>query len=196
MNSIEYTDFIMHYRTPGSLNGVSHTPGYDAVGKKAMTEAERNAKYSEKQRVRDRKIYGRRAEKRINKRMNAGEGVQSARHDEVVRREHKIAVKKKIKKAAKIGGLIIGSAALIDLAARGRDSVLGKGVLGAVDSLHRTTGRFTARRDSSRYTVSQMIERGKQMGARHRSQREKVARGLDFFKDAGKGIVYSVMGKL
>lgn len=36
--------------------------------------------YSEQQRIRDRKIYGKGAEKRINKRMLEGESIQSARH--------------------------------------------------------------------------------------------------------------------
>lgn len=43
----DYLDYLAHYRTPGSKNGVSHTPGYDAVGKPAMSEAERKAARSE-----------------------------------------------------------------------------------------------------------------------------------------------------
>ncbi len=39
----DYLDYLAHYRTPGSKNGISHTPGYDAVGKPAMTAAERKA---------------------------------------------------------------------------------------------------------------------------------------------------------
>jgi len=44
MDPIEYTDYIMHARTPGSKNGVSNTEGYTAVGKPAMSEAERKAR--------------------------------------------------------------------------------------------------------------------------------------------------------
>ena len=40
----DYLDYLAHYRTPGTPNGVSHTPGYDAVGKPAMSEAEKRAK--------------------------------------------------------------------------------------------------------------------------------------------------------
>lgn len=40
----DYLDYLAHYRTPGAVNGVSHTPGYDAVGKPAMSEAERIAR--------------------------------------------------------------------------------------------------------------------------------------------------------
>lgn len=40
----DYLDYLAHYRTPGTPNGVSHTPGYDAVGKPAMSEAERKAR--------------------------------------------------------------------------------------------------------------------------------------------------------
>ena len=63
-----------------------------------------NKDYSAKQRTRDRKLYGSKAEKRINKRMNQGEGVQSARHDEVVRKERK-------QKAKNIASKVVASAA-------------------------------------------------------------------------------------
>lgn len=63
-----------------------------------------NKDYSSKQRTRDRKLYGSKAEKRINKRMNQGEGVQSARHDEVVRKERK-------QKAKNIASKVVASAA-------------------------------------------------------------------------------------
>lgn len=46
-------------------------------------------RYSDQQRIRDQKIYGKKAAQRIEKRVASGEGVQSARHDEAVRRSSK-----------------------------------------------------------------------------------------------------------
>lgn len=68
--------------------------------------------YSSKQRTRDRKIYGRGAERRINKRMLKGEGVQSARHNEVVRK----GVLKKVKNIAGVtatSALVLGGSAAV-----------------------------------------------------------------------------------
>jgi len=176
----DYLDYLAHARTPGSKNGVSHTPGYTAVGKPAMSEAERKAAYSSKQRTQDRKLYGRRAEKRIAKRIGQGEGVLSARHDEVVRKERNTVVKKKIKKAAKIGGIVIGSAALIDLAARGKESVIGKGTIKAFDTMH-----------NIKMKSGRSVDFGKYM-----SNKESLKNGLDFFANGGKEIVSKVLGHI
>ena len=63
--------------------------------------------YSEQQRTRDRKIYGKGAEKRINKRMLEGESIQSARHNEVIRKG-RVDTAKKIGKTAAKGALVVG----------------------------------------------------------------------------------------
>lgn len=72
--------------------------------------------YSNKQRIRDKKLYGKGAEKRINARMAKGESVQSARHDEVVRKEKiektKATVKRGVKPIIK-AAIGIGSAVAI-----------------------------------------------------------------------------------
>lgn len=68
--------------------------------------------YSEQQRIRDRKLYGERAVQRINKRMLNGEGIQSARHNEVVRKE-RISSGKQIAKNVAKGALVIGGAAAV-----------------------------------------------------------------------------------
>lgn len=82
----------------------------------------RNENYTDKQRAYDRKIYGRRAEKRINKRMNAGEGVKSARHNEAVRRQRKVNTKglgraalrsSEVQKLIPIGAGLLVSAGLL-----------------------------------------------------------------------------------
>lgn len=89
-------------------------PGYYAVyddealrhhGVKGMRwgirkDRKRNPEYSSKQRTRDRKLYGRGAEKRINRRMNNGESIQSARHNEVVKKNRK----RKLKSVAAVAG--------------------------------------------------------------------------------------------
>lgn len=56
--------------------------------------------YKSQQRTRDKKLYGERAVDRINKRMLAGEGIQSARHNEVKR-------KQRIDNAKVIGGKVL-----------------------------------------------------------------------------------------
>ncbi|MBQ6446465.1 MAG: hypothetical protein IJJ10_03250 [Bacillus sp. (in: Bacteria)] len=65
-----------------------------------------NSNYSDYQRKRDEKLYGKKAVKRINKRMNQGEGVQSARHDEVVRNARSPYVKRTVRGALEIVGAV------------------------------------------------------------------------------------------
>ena len=60
-----------------------------------------NEDYTGKQRKRDQALYGKRAEKRINRKMNEGHGVQGARHYEVERKERNEKLKKKLKNGAK-----------------------------------------------------------------------------------------------
>lgn len=68
--------------------------------------------YSSQQRIRDRKIYGKGSEKRVNKRMLAGESVQSARHNEVVRKA-RIENGKTLAKRVAEGALVVGGAAAV-----------------------------------------------------------------------------------
>lgn len=77
----------------------------------------RNENYTDKQRKRDRALYGERGEQRINRKMNKGHGVQGARHYEVERRERKEKAKRAAKKGQKVAFSIIstiGSMYLID----------------------------------------------------------------------------------
>lgn len=57
-----------------------------------------NKNYTAKQRKRDRAFYGDRAEKRINKKLNQGHGLQGARHYEAERKERKEKRQRRIKK--------------------------------------------------------------------------------------------------
>ena len=99
---------LYHHGIKGQKWGVRRYQNPDgsltAAGKKQRAE-----NYSEEQRIRDRKIYGKGAEKRINDRMLNGESIQSARHNEVVRKE-KIEHAKTIGKTAAKGILTIGVA--------------------------------------------------------------------------------------
>ena len=60
---------------------------YKRAKKDYKQTASANSGYSSKQRKRDRAFYGKRGEKRINKKLNQGHGLQGARHYEVERKE-------------------------------------------------------------------------------------------------------------
>lgn len=87
----------------------------------------RASNYSERQRTRDRKLYGRGAERRINKRMLKGEGIQSARHNEVVR-------KKRIQSGKTIAASIATSALVLGGAAAVTSILQRKGIANSVSS--------------------------------------------------------------
>lgn len=87
----------------------------------------RASNYNERQRTRDRKLYGRGAERRINKRMLKGEGIQSARHNEVVR-------KKRIQSGKTIAASIATSALVLGGAAAVTSILQRKGIANSVSS--------------------------------------------------------------
>ena len=60
----------------------------------------------------DRKIYGRGAEKRIAKRIDKGENIKSARHNEVVRKDRKEKTKRVAKRALKATLQVLGAGAV------------------------------------------------------------------------------------
>lgn len=70
------------------------------VRKKRDSSSDHNKNYSDKQRKRDRAFYGKRGEKRINKKLNEGYGLQGARHHEVERKERAEKNKKLVRKGA------------------------------------------------------------------------------------------------
>jgi hypothetical protein len=124
------SSYLIHYGIKGQKWGIRRYQNEDgtltAEGKKrylnedgsyndtAIKELKIKANnYSDKQRIRDKKLYGSNAEKRINKKMAKGEGIQSARHDEVVRKEKIEKNKSTIKRGARPlikASLAIGSA--------------------------------------------------------------------------------------
>ena len=110
-----------------------------------------NVNYSSQQQIRDKKLYGKGAVKRINKRMNKGESIQSARHDEVVRTARKPYVKQVVTGGLEIAGAVpIGNtAAVAAYALTGKEEVakvignsvtLGLGVSGVYNTVKGVKG--------------------------------------------------------
>lgn len=98
-------DILTHHGIKGQRWGVRRFQPYPKNHKRGKEIGEA-ANYSNRQRIRDQKIYGKKAVKRIDKRMVDGEGVQSARHDEVVKKARNKKVSKFAKKALITAGAI------------------------------------------------------------------------------------------
>ena len=100
----QYPDYMYHYGVKGMKWGVR---------RKSANQA--NPNYSSKQRKQDERLYGAKASKRVNKRLNKGETLISARHAEVEKRDRKEARKKTAKKVKKTAAGVIGTAASLYL---------------------------------------------------------------------------------
>ena len=102
------------------------------------TTGSANKDYSSKQRKRDQAIYGKGAEKRINKKLNKGHGLQGARHYEVERRERKTKAQKRLRKGAKVATSVMATVGMMYI----RDQVFNNGRgTDAVKSGVKKTGR-------------------------------------------------------
>ena len=99
------------------IMNISNQPSKGLVEGKALEP--RNENYSDAQRKQDEKFYGKKAVDRINKRMNDGENLLTARHQEVVRKD-KIENGKKVVKRTLKGTIALTSAAVsLDMSLNG-----------------------------------------------------------------------------
>lgn len=105
-------DELYHHGIKGQKWGVRRYQNKDGTYTSAGKKRRQAENYSTRQRARDRKIYGRGAERRINERMLKGESIQSARHNEV-ERKGRIESAKKIGKTTAKAVLIAGGAAAV-----------------------------------------------------------------------------------
>lgn len=105
-------DELYHHGIKGQKWGVRRYQNKDGTYTSAGKKRRQAENYSKQQRTRDRKIYGRGAERRINNRMLKGESIQSARHNEV-KRKGRIESAKKIGKTSAKAVLIAGGAATV-----------------------------------------------------------------------------------
>lgn len=100
---------LIHFGIKGMKWGVRRYRNKDgsltSAGKKRYAE-----NYTAQQRTRDRKLYGSKAVKRINNRMLKGESVQSARHNEVVRK-NRINKGKRLTATVATSAVVLGGAA-------------------------------------------------------------------------------------
>lgn len=101
---------LIHFGIKGMKWGVRRYRNKDgsltSAGKKRYAE-----NYTAQQRTRDRKLYGSKAVKRINNRMLKGESVQSARHNEVVRKS-RINRGKRVTATVATSAVVLGGAAV------------------------------------------------------------------------------------
>lgn len=94
-------DELYHYGVKGMKWGVRKK--VQSAGDYIRSRNAHNKNYSDRQRKNDRALYGNGAERRINRRLNKGYGLQGARHFEVERKERKEARKQARDRAIKRG---------------------------------------------------------------------------------------------
>jgi len=121
---------LQHYGVKGMKWGVRRYQNKNGTTTSVGKQRRKAENYSTKQRIRDRKIYGKGAESRINKRMLKGESIQSARHNEVERKA-RIDTGKKIAKTVTKGVLVVGGTVAVSklLSKYGNFSLFDKGVI-------------------------------------------------------------------
>ena len=103
---VDDEDSLTHYGVKGMKWGVRRK------------RDEHNKSYTDKQRKNDRAMYGNRAEKRINRKLNEGYGLSGARHFEVERKERSEKRKRtarKVRRAVTSAAITAGSMVVSDM---------------------------------------------------------------------------------
>jgi len=111
-DSVRHGEELIHYGVLGMRWGVSRSEAQ-------LKRSRKNKDYSDQQRKRDRQIYGRGGERRVNKKMNKGDRVSVARGSEKTRRDRVMGKNKYARQAGKVTGavtsIVAGNVALVGL---------------------------------------------------------------------------------